>query len=84
MLMTRSRGQLSLCFGRGDLLTVYDLSSDMSSFSNKTMQVTVYDRAFVSQNGISALTTTSTKFGVTAKDIICVFLHPVYIPYHSH
>ncbi|KAF7979908.1 hypothetical protein HWV62_40304 [Athelia sp. TMB] len=45
-------------------------TSDMSSFSNQTTQVTVYDRAYVSQYGISAITTTSTKFGVTAKDVI--------------
>lgn len=46
----------------------------MSSFSDKTTQIAVYDRAYVAQQGVSTIATTSTKFGVTAKDIICMHL----------
>jgi hypothetical protein len=45
-------------------------SSDMSSFSNRTTEVTAYEQSYVMPYGIVALATTSTKFGVTAKDII--------------
>lgn len=50
------------------------ISSDMSSFSNKTIEVSTYEQSWVVPYGITALTTTSTKFGVTAKDIICRLL----------
>jgi hypothetical protein len=49
-------------------------SSDMSSFSNKTTDVTAYEQSWVVPYGVTALATTSTKFGVTAKDIICMCL----------
>lgn len=42
----------------------------MSSFSNRTTEITAYEQSYVAPYGIAALTTTSTKFGVTAKDII--------------
>src|SRR5882762_4598855 len=42
----------------------------MSSFSNRTTEVTAYEQSYVAPYGIVALATTSTKFGVSAKDII--------------
>jgi ER membrane protein complex subunit 1 len=48
--------------------------SDMSSFSNRTTEVTAYEQSYVMPYGIVALATTSTKFGVTANDIIRGFL----------
>jgi hypothetical protein len=45
----------------------------MSSFSNRTTEITVYEQSYAVPYGIAALTTTSTKFGVTAKDIIRVY-----------
>src|ERR1700691_1136595 len=51
----------------------------MSSFSNRTSEVTAYEQSYVMPYGILALATTSTKFGVTAKDIIRGFLsRPIY------
>jgi hypothetical protein len=45
-------------------------SSDMSSLHDRSMDITAYEQAYVVPYGIDALTTTSTKFGVTVKDII--------------
>ncbi|KZT21772.1 DUF1620-domain-containing protein [Neolentinus lepideus HHB14362 ss-1] len=45
-------------------------SSDMSSYSNKSINVSVYEQAFLLPYGITALASTSTKFGMTTKDII--------------
>jgi hypothetical protein len=38
----------------------------MSSYSNRTKDVTACEKSYVTPYGITALTTTSTKFGVTA------------------
>ncbi|THH17682.1 hypothetical protein EW146_g3182 [Bondarzewia mesenterica] len=45
-------------------------SSDMSSFSNRSTAVNVFEQSFIFPHGITAIATTSTKFGVTMKDII--------------
>ncbi|KAJ7230405.1 DUF1620-domain-containing protein [Mycena pura] len=45
-------------------------SSDMSAFSADNMQVKALEQSYVYGNAISAITTTSTKFGITTKDII--------------
>jgi len=45
-------------------------SSDMTSFSNKTLEVSSYERAYQSSSGISTMASTSTKFGITTKNII--------------
>jgi hypothetical protein len=42
----------------------------MTSFSNKTLEVSSYERAYQSSSGISTMASTSTKFGVTTKNII--------------
>ncbi|KAH7927025.1 DUF1620-domain-containing protein [Leucogyrophana mollusca] len=45
-------------------------SSDITSYSNKTLELNVYEQTYVMPHGITALAPTSTKFGVTTKDII--------------
>ncbi|KAJ7777155.1 hypothetical protein B0H16DRAFT_1879286 [Mycena metata] len=45
-------------------------SSDMSAFSVDSMQVEALEQSYVYAHGITAITTTSTKFGITSKDII--------------
>ena len=42
----------------------------MSSLSNGTTDVSVYEQAFVFPRGIRALTPTSTSYGISVKDII--------------
>ncbi|KAK1228286.1 hypothetical protein PQX77_008674 [Marasmius sp. AFHP31] len=45
-------------------------SSDATSYSDKSLDLTAYERSFVYSHGISAIAATSTKFGITTKDII--------------
>lgn len=45
-------------------------SSDITSYSNKTTEISVYEQAFVLPHGVTAIATTTTKFGVSTKDII--------------
>ncbi|TFK50623.1 DUF1620-domain-containing protein [Heliocybe sulcata] len=45
-------------------------SSDISSYSNKSMEVSAFEQAFLLPHGVTALASTSTKFGMTTKDII--------------
>lgn len=45
-------------------------SSDMSSLSNESLIVNAIEQAFVFPHRITAIATTSTKFGVTTKDLI--------------
>ncbi|KAH7906600.1 hypothetical protein BJ138DRAFT_1015952 [Hygrophoropsis aurantiaca] len=45
-------------------------SSDTTSYSNKTLDMTVYEQTYVMPHGITAIMPTATKFGVTMKDII--------------
>ncbi|EMD34983.1 hypothetical protein CERSUDRAFT_116509 [Gelatoporia subvermispora B] len=45
-------------------------SSDLTAYSNATTALTVFEKAYVSPSGVSTLTTTSTKYGITVKDII--------------
>ena len=45
-------------------------SSEMSSFSEKTVHLTAYEQAFVFPHAITALAPTSTKFGISSKDLI--------------
>jgi hypothetical protein len=50
-------------------------SSDMSSFSSKKYEVMALQQAYIFPHAITAMSPTSTKFGVTTKDIIGNFLH---------
>ncbi|KAG1790453.1 uncharacterized protein HD556DRAFT_1392090 [Suillus plorans] len=45
-------------------------SSELSSYSNKTLHVSTYEQSFIMPHGITAISPTSTKFGVSTKDII--------------
>ncbi|KAJ7498075.1 DUF1620-domain-containing protein [Mycena galericulata] len=45
-------------------------SSDMSAFSLESMNVEPLEQSYVFAHGVTAITTTSTKFGITSKDII--------------
>ncbi|KAN0080356.1 Protein of unknown function (DUF1620) domain containing protein [Tylopilus felleus] len=45
-------------------------SSDITSYSNKTTEFSVYEQAFAVPHGVTAIATTRTKFGVSTKDII--------------
>ncbi|KAJ3930511.1 MAG: DUF1620-domain-containing protein [Lentinula lateritia] len=45
-------------------------SSELSSYSNKMMEYTTYEQSFVYPHAISAITLTSTKFGISSKDVI--------------
>jgi len=47
-------------------------SLDMSSFSEKSLHLTVYEQAFVFPHAITALAPTLTKFGISSKDLICM------------
>jgi hypothetical protein len=49
-------------------------SSDMSAFSVDSMQVEALEQSYIFAHGITAITTTSTKFGISSKDIIGLFL----------
>ncbi|KAF9241301.1 hypothetical protein BU15DRAFT_87236 [Melanogaster broomeanus] len=45
-------------------------SSDVTSYSSKITEFSVYERAFVMPHGIVAVAPTTTKFGVSTKDMI--------------
>jgi len=45
-------------------------SSDLSSLSNQSTAITAFEEAYVFPNGVSALSTTSTTYGITVRDII--------------
>ncbi|KAH9942115.1 hypothetical protein B0H21DRAFT_526939 [Amylocystis lapponica] len=45
-------------------------SSDMSSLSNETTAVSTFEQAYVFPGGITAMTTTSTSYGISVKDLI--------------
>jgi hypothetical protein len=45
-------------------------SSELSSFSEKSTDVSTYERSFGAFRGIVTMATTSTKFGMTTKDVI--------------
>ena len=48
----------------------FDSSSEISSYANATTKVKVYEQSYVFPRGVTALATTSTKFGITSKDLI--------------
>ena len=45
-------------------------SSDMSAFSNATTNFMKYEKAFIFPHAITALAPTSTKYGITTRDLI--------------
>ncbi|KAG5636275.1 hypothetical protein H0H81_008561 [Sphagnurus paluster] len=46
------------------------MSSDMSSYSDGSVKVLAFEQSYVYPHGITTLSPTSTKFGMTSKDII--------------
>ncbi|KAG9308090.1 hypothetical protein JVU11DRAFT_12603 [Chiua virens] len=56
-------------------------SSDITSYSNKTIEFSVYEQAFAMPHRVTAIATTSTKFGVSTKDIIVT--KTAFIPFHD-
>lgn len=52
------------------LTTIRPYSSELSSLSDKTLDVHFYERSFETNQPIEALAVTSTKFGMTSKSII--------------
>ena len=52
------------------LTTIRLYSSELSSLSNKTLDVHFHERAFETNQPIGALAATLTKFGMTSKSII--------------
>ena len=57
-------------------------SSDLSSYSDETTSLSIYEQTYVFPRAITAITTTSTKYGISSKDIIGVpfFLFPANFP----
>lgn len=43
---------------------------DASIYYNKIAEVSVYEQAFVFPTAVTAIATTSTKFGIATKDLI--------------
>jgi len=42
----------------------------MTSYSDKNLDITAHAQSFVYLHGVTAIATTSTKFGITSKDVI--------------
>jgi len=54
-------------------MAVTSCSSELSSLSEKTLDVHFYEKSFETNQPIAALAATLTKFGMTAKNIISQF-----------
>jgi outer membrane protein assembly factor BamB len=61
---------VSVEFYEGDGPDDKTKSSELSSYSNKTLHINAYEQSFIMPHGITAISPTSTKFGVSTKDII--------------
>ncbi|KAJ8495461.1 hypothetical protein ONZ45_g12862 [Pleurotus djamor] len=61
---------VSVEFYEGKVVDDKTKSSEISAFSSELMDLTAYEQAYVFPHGITALATTSTKFGITSKDLI--------------
>src|SRR5712671_799534 len=72
-----------VCVRVGPGIWLIGISSELSSYSNKSLAMTTIEQSYVFPHAITSITTTSTKYGVSAKDIIgvsyirvrCVNLH---------
>lgn len=59
-------------------------SSEASSFSEASTQVQIFEDVFVFPQGITAMTMTKTKFGISTKDLIGDFVHSsYYFPFNT-
>ncbi|KAI0686950.1 hypothetical protein BC835DRAFT_1408443 [Cytidiella melzeri] len=61
---------VSVEFYEGSRIDEKIRSSDLSSYSNESTSVNVYEQAYVFPRAVSAMATTSTTYGITSKDII--------------
>ncbi|KAJ7588211.1 hypothetical protein C8J56DRAFT_1164789 [Mycena floridula] len=61
---------VSVEFYEGKEIDEKTKSSDLSSFSVDAVDIMAFEQAYVFPGGISAMTTTRTKFGISAKDLI--------------
>lgn len=61
---------VSVEFYEGDGPDDKTKSSELSSYSNETLHISTYEQSFIMPHGITAISSTSTKFGVSTKDII--------------
>lgn len=57
-----------------------DRSSETSAYSPDALDVSVYEQTFVFPHDISAITMTTTQFGITAKNVIGAPLLPHALP----
>jgi ER membrane protein complex subunit 1, C-terminal len=69
------RCEFSLLFFLVLLLSFGSCSSDMTPYSKESMNVTAIEQSYVFPHGITAFTTTSTKFWITSKDFVGTFTH---------
>ncbi|KAH9929331.1 uncharacterized protein B0H18DRAFT_996604 [Fomitopsis serialis] len=67
---TKSHRVVSVELYEGSGIDQKTRSSDLSSFSNETAALTVFEQAFIMPRGINIMTTTSTSYGITIKDIV--------------
>ncbi|KDR78137.1 hypothetical protein GALMADRAFT_94668 [Galerina marginata CBS 339.88] len=61
---------VSIEFYEGQKVDEKHESSDLSSYSNETLSYSIYEQSYVFPYAITALATTSTKFGISTKDLI--------------
>jgi len=71
--MIRPAGENELECVWPPLMAITSCSSELSSLSEKTLDVHFYEKSFETNQPIAALAATSTKFGMTAKNIISQF-----------
>lgn len=69
-LMKRPAGKDSSKSTFQSLMATTFSSSELSSQSDKTLDVHFYEKSFETHQPVTALAATSTKFGMTTKNII--------------
>ena len=68
--MRKQEGMLYLFFFFSSISSNQLYSLEISAFSNATTNFMKFEQAYVFPHAITALTPTSTKFGITTKDLI--------------
>ena len=58
----------------------WDCSSDASIYYNKNADVSVYEQTYVFPSAVTAMATTSTKFGIATKDLVGACTKSLFIP----
>ncbi|KIY53056.1 DUF1620-domain-containing protein [Fistulina hepatica ATCC 64428] len=67
---TKGYRMVSVEFYEGQGVDQSTASLGVSAYSDKILDMTTYERSFLYPHRITAMTTTSTKFGITAKDLV--------------